>query len=114
MSLPNLPIPQPIPSRFPLVLARTDDEAATPILTATACYPEDGPMGSVTFETPTNKARGALFLTSQNGNDAETINEADILAAINAVLGPPKPQPTPPPSSVTRLQFRRALNALGL
>jgi hypothetical protein len=86
MPTPTFPIPEPIPSRFPLVLARTADEAATPILTATACYPEDGPRGSVTFDTPTDKARGALFLTSQNSADAETIPEADILAAINAVL----------------------------
>lgn len=86
MPTPTALIPEPIPSRFPLVLARTDDEAATPILTATACYPEDGPLGSVTFDTPADKARGALFLVSQNGNDPETIPEADILAAINAVL----------------------------
>jgi hypothetical protein len=86
MPTPSFPIPEPIPSRFPLVLTRTDDEAATPILTATACYPEDGPLGSVTFDTPTDKARGALFLTSQNGNDPEAIPEADLLAAINAVL----------------------------
>ncbi len=86
MPTPSFPIPEPIPSRFPLVLTRTDDEAATPILTATACYPEDGPLGSVTFDTPADKARGALFLVSQNGNDPEAIPEADLLAAINAVL----------------------------
>jgi hypothetical protein len=86
MSLPIFPIPEPIPSRFPLVLARTDDEAATPTITATAVYPDDGPLGSVTFDTPTAKARGALFLVSQNGNDPEAIPEADLLAAINAVL----------------------------
>ena len=86
MDLPTFPIPEPIPSRFPLVLVRTSDEDATPMITATAVYPDDGPLGSVTFDTPTAKARGALFLTSQNGADAETITEADILAAINAVL----------------------------
>lgn len=74
------------PSRFPLVLTCTDDEAATPLITATACYPDDGPLGSVTFDTPNDKARGALFLTSQNGNDPETIPVAELLASINAVL----------------------------
>jgi hypothetical protein len=86
MPTPSSPIPEPIPSRFPLVLLRTEDEDATPILTATACYPEDGPLGSVTFDTPADTARGALFLVSQNGNDPEAIPEADLLAAINAVL----------------------------
>ena len=86
MPTPSFPIPEPIPTRFPLVLARTEDEAATPIITVTACYPEDGPLGSVTFDTPADQARGALFLVSQNGNDPETINEAHMLAAINAVL----------------------------
>jgi len=79
-------LPEPIPSRFPLVLTRTDDEAAEPCLTVTACYPEDGPMGSVTFDTSIDKARGALFLFSQNGNDPEAIPEDDLLAAINAIL----------------------------
>jgi hypothetical protein len=77
-------IPEPIPSRFPLVLAC--DEAAKPTITATACYPNDGPLGSITFDTRTDKARGVLFLISQNGNDPEAIPKATLLAAINAIL----------------------------
>lgn len=76
----------PVPSRFPLVILRDTDEQETPLITVTAVYPDDGALGSVTFDTVADKARGALFLTSQNGNDAEEIPVGDILMAVNAVL----------------------------
>jgi hypothetical protein len=55
-------------------------------VTITAIYPDDGPMGSLTFNTATDSARGAVFLTSQNGVPVEEVTEDDITAAIEAVL----------------------------
>lgn len=68
-------------SRVPLVLVV---DGIT--VTVTAIYPNDGPMGSVTFDTPTQTACGAVFLTSQNGVEPDDVPDSAIIAAIAAVI----------------------------
>lgn len=59
----------------------------TPV-TVTAIYPDDGPMGSVTFDDHTTgeNACGAVFLESQNGIAVEDVTEEAVTAAIAAVI----------------------------
>lgn len=55
-------------------------------VTITAIYPDDGPLGSITFDAAGQTACGAVFLTSQNGIPAEAVTEAAITAALAAIL----------------------------
>lgn len=55
-------------------------------VTVTAVYPDDGPMGSLTFNDAVASARGAVFTTSQNGADPASVTQADMIAAIEAEL----------------------------
>lgn len=52
-------------------------------VTITAIYPNDGPTGSLTFDTETDKSRTALFLEPISGDEA---TEEEIIAAIQVIL----------------------------
>ena len=55
-------------------------------VTVMAIYPDDGVTGSITFDTPTDTARGVVFLTSQNNKTVDEIEEQDVIDALETVL----------------------------
>lgn len=55
-------------------------------VTVTAIYPDDGARGSLTFDTASDHARGAVFLTNQNGKDPADVLAAACVAALEAKL----------------------------
>ena len=70
--------------------------------TITGIHPDDGPLGSLTYDTPTATACGRVFTTSQNGKTVEEVTEADVIAALEAT----------PPSAPRKQSARVVLDCL--